>query len=63
MRDQKLGGIRLTKNPGIAEYNEQLENGVRIALEFGRKPALPHQDGLMDEREGTKDMFRFILQK
>ncbi|KAH7699003.1 hypothetical protein AAVH_33898 [Aphelenchoides avenae] len=60
---QQLGGLRLTVHRGIAEYSEQLENGARLTVQFGRGPVPPHHARMMREEEEPEDKFRFTLWK
>ncbi|KAH7706822.1 hypothetical protein AAVH_25948 [Aphelenchoides avenae] len=40
---QQLDSLQLTENRGISEHSEQLENGARVTLKFGRKPMSPRR--------------------
>ncbi|KAH7720028.1 hypothetical protein AAVH_12449 [Aphelenchoides avenae] len=60
---QQLGGMRLINRHGFAEHFQQLENGGRLTLQFGRDPVESHPFRTLDDEEESHDEFRFILSK
>ncbi|KAH7693246.1 hypothetical protein AAVH_39721 [Aphelenchoides avenae] len=60
---QQLGGLRLINRHSFSEHFQQLENGARLTLQFGRDPVELHPFRTMDDEEESQDEFRFILSK